>query len=69
LSPSIDDNGEIIADGDDIEFSYGIPPIRVVAPVVTIHGELWILTPGHNPSRCKLVELREYVGGFYKHNA
>jgi len=69
LSPSVDDDGEIITDGDSVCFSFGIPPIRVVAPVVTIHGELWILTPVYNPTRCKLKELRECVGGFYKHNS
>jgi hypothetical protein len=69
LSPSVDDDGEIITDGDHVSFSFGIPPIHVVAPVVAVQGELWILTPGYNPTRCKLTELREYVGGFYRQNA
>jgi len=61
-----DDDGEEVQDGDEIFFSYGIPPVRVTAQVEYFEGELWALTPGHNPSRCRLSELRDYVELFYK---
>jgi len=67
-NPAIDDDGNFILPGSSVSFSYGIPPVHVIAPVVTIDGELWVLTPGHNPTRCKLSELRECVGGYYLHN-
>ena len=60
------DDGEQVGDGDEIIFSYGIPPVRVCAQVENFEGELWALTPGHNPSRCRLSELRDYVELFYK---
>lgn len=67
-NPAIDDDGKFILPGCKISFSYGIPPVLVIAQVVTIDGDLWALTPGHNPTRCKLSELRESVGGYYLHN-
>jgi len=60
------DDGEQVSDGDEIIFSYGIPPVRVCAQVEAFEGELWALTPGHNPSRCRLSELRDHVELFYK---
>jgi hypothetical protein len=60
------DDGEQVSDGDEITFSYGIPPVRVCARVEAFEGELWALTPGHNPSRCRLLELRSHVELFYK---
>jgi hypothetical protein len=60
------DDGEQVGDGDEIIFSYGIPPVRVCAQVECFEGELWALTPGHNPSRCRLLELRDHVELFYK---
>lgn len=62
----LDDDGDEVTDRDEIVFSYGIPPVRVCAQVEDFEGELWALTPGHNPSRCRLSEIREYVGCFYK---
>jgi len=52
--------------GDTISFSYGIPPIHVRAKVVDIDGTLWVLTPGHNPDKCRLDLLPEYVGAIYE---
>jgi len=60
------DDGEKVGDGDEIIFSYGIPPVRVCAQVEAFEGELWALTPGHNPSRCRLSELRAHVELLYK---
>lgn len=61
-----DADGEKVRAGDAVRFSYGIPPVGVVAQVVEDGGELWILTPGHNPERSKLAALRKNVGCFYK---
>lgn len=63
-----DGDDEPVGEGDTISFTYGIPPVRVVGPVVRIRGELWVETPGHHPDRCKMSELREAVGDFYKAN-
>ncbi len=62
----IDDDGEVVEDGDKIQFSYGIPPVRVIGRVVTIKGALWVLTPGHNPAESPMATLREHVELFYK---
>jgi len=64
----LDDDDQRVSDGDEIHFSYGIPPVRVDGIVVTIKRELWVLTPGHNPNRCKMEDLRDFVGNFYKSN-
>lgn len=61
-----DDDGQEIKEGDVISFSFGIPPIRVIAPIVSKDGELFAITKGHNPAQCKLKLLRRYVGNFYK---
>jgi len=64
----LDDDGETVRNGDVILFSYGIPPVRVFGSVVLLKRELWVLTPGHNPDRCRMAELRDHVGAFYKQN-
>jgi hypothetical protein len=61
-----DDNGKRVQVGDRIAFSYGIPPVPVVAPVVRLRGRLVALMPGHSPGRCELSRLRKYVGGWVK---
>lgn len=61
-----DADGQIIKAGDVINFSYGIPPIGVRAPIILENGELVAITKGHNPEKCTLKELEGYVGGFYK---
>jgi hypothetical protein len=61
-----DSDGIELMVGDRVRFNYGIPLIGVVAPIVKQRGIFWCLTPDHNPKRCKLSKLREYVGDFYK---
>ena len=61
-----DDMGEEVKVGDRIAFSYGIPRNYVVARVARRKKRLVALTPGHNPARCNLSELREHVGGWVK---
>ena len=63
-----DSDGKIIKEGDTIIFSYGIPPLRVIAPIVMEDGKLVALTEGHNPSKCELRSLKKHVGNFYKVN-
>jgi hypothetical protein len=59
-------HGTEVMVGGRVSFSFGIPPISVPsAPVVIEKGVIWVLTPGHNPTRCRLSKLNEYVGGFY----
>lgn len=61
-----DDDGNRVTEGDTIHFSYGIPPIGVDAPIERINSILYAMTPGHNPKKCRLSELYEHVGNFYK---
>lgn len=61
----LDSDGNKVVAGDEIYFSYGIPPLRAVGIVTVIKGELWVLTPGHNPNKCRMSELREYVEHFW----
>jgi hypothetical protein len=68
-SAFFDDDDEPVREGDTIQFAYGIPPVSVIAKVVSVGGKLWVLTPGHNPEKCLLCKIREYTGGFYKQNA
>ena len=65
----LDDDGEPVGAGDTVVFSYGIPPVHVVAPVVERDGRLVVLTPGHTPVEGKLRSLRYFVGGWYKQDA
>ena len=60
-----DSDGVRVRAGDTITFSYGIPPVRVVGPVVSINNALWVISEGHNPSRCRVSELMEHVGDFW----
>lgn len=64
--PLEDMDGNPVAAGDIIVFCYGIPPVRVEATLSDINGTLWAMTPGHKPEKCKLDELRRYVGDFHK---
>lgn len=61
-----DEDGKTVKDGDTITFSYGIPPVRVEAKIAEIKGELFAMTPGHNPDRCKVKDLPKHVGEFWK---
>lgn len=62
----IDDDGNPVRAGDVVAFAYGIPPVRVEAKIRDIGGILFAMTPGHKPDKCKLSELRRYVGSFYR---
>lgn len=66
MSANIDSDGERVKAGDSIEFSFGIPPVRVIAKVERIGSRLYAMTPDHTPKRCELKRLRECVGCFYK---
>lgn len=63
----IDDDGFRVRAGDRIFFSYGIPPVRVIAEIIERDGKLVALTPGHLPSECRLKSLRGYIGAWCKH--
>lgn len=61
-----DEDGKTVKAGDVIMFAYGTPGVRVEAPIVDIRGELFAMTPGHKPDKCKLRDLRKYVGEFWR---
>jgi len=61
-----DDDGKLVGAGDEVVFSYGIPPVRVEGKVVEWLGNLWVLTPKHIPVSVKLRSLRRYVGAWWK---
>lgn len=63
-----DDDGNFVRHGDQVRFSYGIPPVGVEADLVEEDGDLVALTPGHNPDRVALKSLRRFVGGWWKIN-
>lgn len=65
----LDDDGNRVSAGDSVRFSYGIPPVCVLAKVVQRGKQLIALTPGHNPTECNLRSLRKHVGGWFEHNA
>ena len=60
-----DSDGVRVRSGCKISFSYGIPPVRVVAPVIRRGNKLVAVTEGHNPSECPVRELREHIGDFW----
>lgn len=62
-----DATGEMVKDGDSVEFCYGVPSVRVVAKVVQRGDRLFALTPGHHPDECDIRRLRGYVGEWHKH--
>jgi len=67
-TPYHDDDGVRIKERDWVSFCYGIPPVYVKAKVVRDKKYvLTVLTPGHNPEACRLSDLRDFVGGFYKY--
>lgn len=58
-----DEDGIPIKDGDHITFTFGIPPICVLARVTTTGGDLWIecLDPHDvKPKREKLADLMKW---------
>ncbi len=64
----LDDDGEKVRAGDEVCFSYGIPPIYVISRIVQRGKSLIALTPGHIPPECNLRTLRRNVGCWYKQN-
>ena len=69
ISPYHDDDGVRITERMWVSFCYGIPPVYVQGEVVRINNRLVVLTPGHNPSQCRLSELRDCVGSYYHHQS
>jgi len=67
-----DDDGEKLYVGDSVRFSYGIPPVAVIAPIVEIKSHqrdcIYALTPDHSPKKCLLRKLRQNVGNIYLDN-
>ena len=63
-----DDNGNKINDGDIIHFSYGLPPLGVDAKVRwdPVKNDWIVLTPGHNPTSCKLRYIKKWMSPIYK---
>lgn len=61
----LDSDGFEVFPGCTISFSYGIPPVVVIAPVVERDGKLVALCDGHNPSECDVSELEGHVGNFF----
>lgn len=67
-----DDNGEWVYEGDTITFSYGIPPVAVMAKIDCINEKLWArpINRDTNHDRyvksCPLRALRRYVGAWWK---
>lgn len=58
--PLVDEDGKPITAGCTIRFSYGIPPVAVVAKVVERDGVLVALTPGHTPSSARVDEITPF---------
>ena len=61
-----DDNGNWVYAGDTITFSFGIPPLKVMAQVIDRHDSLWALPYNTEYSECRLRSLRRYVGAWWK---
>ena len=60
-----DADGTEIFEGDILSFTYGIPPVKVHAPVVFRNGRFDVLTPSHDPDSCPLHELEDAIGEYY----
>jgi hypothetical protein len=61
-----DSDRRTVKAGDVIQFSYGIPPVRVTAEVIEENGKLVALTPGHNPEQATLKQVRDWCEHFHK---
>lgn len=67
-TPYHDDDGVRIREGMWVSFTYGIPSVFVKGQVTRDKKYVLIITtPGHSPSSCRLSELRDFVGSFYKY--
>ncbi len=59
----LDEDGYVIKPGDKITFTFGIPPIRVVAKVSATDKDLWItcLTPADvKPKQERLAKVMKW---------
>lgn len=65
----LDDDGEETRAGDKVRFSYGIPPVSVLAVIVRERNSLYALCFGHKPETVNLRSLRRHVGNWYKEAA
>ena len=61
-----DEDGNLVQAGDTIKFSFGIPPKKVLAKIVSRKGRLVALTPNNRPQQVFLKDLSEYVGEWWK---
>lgn len=62
-----DDDGEVVKPGDWIRFTYGIPPVGVLAKISSRDGVLWMTVLGrHRPREMRLKDLRRFVGAWWK---
>lgn len=61
----LDGDGIEVTDGCTVCFSYGIPPVHVVAPVIYKNGKLVAMTIGHSQAQCEVRHLEKHVGYFY----
>lgn len=57
----VDSDAVEVTAGSVINFTYGIPPVPVIAKVVERKGVLIALTPGHNPNEALVSTLRKHV--------
>lgn len=64
----LDSDGNEVKAGDTIIFSYGIPPVKVIAPIEERDGKLWAITKGHNPEICNARALKKMNIEFWKEN-
>jgi hypothetical protein len=60
-----DADGVQVTDGCEVSFSYGIPPVGVIAPVIERDGDLIVITKGHHPEESYAMHLKDAVGDFY----
>lgn len=65
----LDDDLQRVSAGDVIRFSYGIPPVVVIALVIQKGKQLIALTPDHWPRECNLRKLHKYAGAWFKQNS
>lgn len=63
----LDSDGVEVKAGCKIWFTYGIPPVLVIAPVIERDGKLIAITDGHSPRECEVRHLEEHVASFYIH--
>jgi len=61
-----DDNGKWVQAGDQIEFCYGMPPVKATAQIELRDGILIGTCSGHDPETFRLRSLRRFVSPWYK---